>query len=358
MLPELLQQAGARRPLLVTDKGVVDLPWWREFEVDGTATFSEIWGNPVKSQVTAGVKAAKAHNADAIVAVGGGAATDVAKAIALMLHHPGDLFDYEDGKPDARAVDQEIPYLVALPTTAGTGSEVGRSAVVSDDSTHVKKIIFSARLLPNQVLADPELTVGLPPSITAATGMDAITHLMEAYLAKGENPLCDGIALEGLYLASQSLADCVAYAAQKDPGSPDHLDKRKMMLNASMMGAIAFQKGLGVTHSMAHALSTVCDLHHGLANGILVPICMKFNQEVVPNRFDRMAQIVGVPDIPTWLAGLNTTIGIPRTLSAVGVDATHIDDLVKIALVDGCHLCNPRTVSEEQFRSLFEEAIG
>ena len=167
--------------------------------------FSDIWGNPVKSQVNDGVDSYKRQRCDGIVAIGGGAALDVAKVIALMIHHPGDLFDYEDGKPGARAVDQAIPFIAALPTTSGTGSEVGRSSVVSDDTTHAKKIIFDPRLLPAKVFADPELTLQLPANITAATGMDALTHLVESYLAKGYHPMCDGIALEGMRLVTKGL---------------------------------------------------------------------------------------------------------------------------------------------------------
>ncbi|HEY0706291.1 MAG TPA: iron-containing alcohol dehydrogenase, partial [Polyangia bacterium] len=210
LVPEALKEAGKSRPLIVTDKGLAPLPP----VVDNAAlckkaglaveVFSGIWGNPVKSQVTAGVEAFRAHKADAIVAIGGGAAIDVAKAIAVMINHPGDLFDYEDEKPGARPIDREIPYYVAIPTTAGTGSEVGRSTVVSDDETHVKKIIFSPALLAKRVFVDPNLTMALPPGVTAATGMDALTHLVEAYLAKGFQPLCDGIALEGMRILARS----------------------------------------------------------------------------------------------------------------------------------------------------------
>ena len=181
------------------------------------AVFSGIWGNPVKSQVIAGVDAFRAHRADTIVGLGGGAALDVAKAILVMVNHPGDLFDYEDEKPGARPIDREIPYWVSVPTTAGTGSEVGRSAVVSDDETHVKKIIFSPRLLAQRVFLDPELTLRLPAGVTAATGMDALTHLVESYLAKDFHPLCDGIALAGIAIVAQSLAPAVEYARRSKP---------------------------------------------------------------------------------------------------------------------------------------------
>ena len=203
MLRAHLEEQGRSRPLLVSDRGLAALPVFKEIVGllgGGSLTasqFTGIAGNPVHSQVVAGVAAYHVHGADSVVGLGGGAALDVAKAIALMAHHPGDLFDYEDDKPGARPIDQDIPYWVAIPTTAGTGSEVGRSAVISDEQTHVKKIFFSPRLMARAVFADPELTVGLPPAVTAATGMDALTHCIEAFLAKDYHPICDGIASKG-----------------------------------------------------------------------------------------------------------------------------------------------------------------
>jgi alcohol dehydrogenase class IV len=374
LVPEALKEVGKSRPMIVTDKGLAPLPP----VTDGAAgltkaglspvVFSGVWGNPVKSQVTAGVAAYRAHKADSIVAIGGGAAIDVAKAIALMINHPGDLFDYEDEKPGARPIDKEIPYYVALPTTAGTGSEVGRSTVVSDDETHVKKIIFSPVLLAKRVFVDPNLTMGLPPAITASTGMDALTHLVEAYLAKGFQPLCDGIALEGMRLLSKSLIPCVDYARKIAAGDKalldddKHREVRGMMLNAALMGAVAFQKGLGVTHSLAHALSTVCDTHHGLANGIMIPYAMAFNRETVPQRLSDLGAAVGAPTAGAdgflrWLEELKVTIGIPRTLEDAGVPRDRLDKLVEIATADACHPNNPRPVSAADFRALFTRAF-
>jgi len=331
--------------------------------------FSGIWGNPVKSQVTAGVSAFNAHRADAIVALGGGAAIDVAKAIALMIHHPGDLFDYEDDKPGARPIDQKIPVYVAIPTTAGTGSEVGRSAVVSDDETHVKKIIFSPRLMALRVFADPDLTLALPAAITAATGMDALTHLVESYLAKGFQPLCDGIAYEGTRILARSLRPAVDFARRLEAGekglleAPDHRQARAGMLNAALMGGVAFQKGLGVTHSLAHALSTVCDLHHGLVNGICLPYAMSFNTDVAGDRLTDLAHAAGAETesaegFVAWLDELKVAVGIPRTLAEVGVKREHLDRLVSIAVADVCHPNNPKPVVEADFRRLFERALA
>lgn len=367
-----LTALGIQRVLIVTDKDVAQLPWFPELEASlasfHSATFSGVWGNPVVSQVNAGVEAWKASGANGIVAVGGGAPMDVAKAIALMAHHPGHLFDYEDGS-STRPIDHPIPPIIALPTTAGTGSEVGRSTVISDDDTHAKKIMFDPQLLPRVVLADPELLLGLPAKITAATGMDALTHLIEAFLAKGFNPLCDGIALEGIYLVAQNLKACVDFAQRSQAGeafdeatAAAHRLARGGMLNASMMGAIAFQKGLGVTHSCAHALSTVYDTHHGLANGIMLPAAMRFNLSADPERFLRMARVVqpGATDgqaFVDWIVGLSEAIGIPTSLGDLGVTPEGLEPLVAVAIKDGCHPLNPRPVAEKDFYAIYQDAF-
>lgn len=356
-----LRARGAARPLLVTDANVAALPIFEDVRAsltdalgDGVAAFHDFAGNPVESHVTAGVEAFHAHGADAIVAFGGGAALDVARAIALMAHHPGALFDYEDGKPDARPVDQPIPTLFAVPTTAGTGSEVGRSTVISDDATHAKKIMFSPRLMAVEVFADPELTVDLPPGPTAATGMDALTHCIEAFLARGWHPMCDAIALEGVHLAAGALVRAVTDGRD--------LRARRDMMMASMMGAVAFQKGLGATHSLAHALSTVKDLHHGLANGIMLPYVMNFNAEVVPERLQRLAHAAGAPSgtpdgFIEWLTKLKQRVGIPQLLSRVGVAESDLDALADVAIADACHPSNPRTCTRDDLRRLYSHAL-
>ncbi len=370
-----LKEAGKKRALIVTDRGLATLApvtTTRDSLVRAgleVGLFSGVWGNPVKSQVTAGVEAFRAHGADCIVGLGGGAAIDVAKAILLMVNHPGDLFDYEDEKPGALPIDREIPYWVSIPTTAGTGSEVGRSTVISDDQTHVKKIIFSPRLLAARVFLDPELTLGLPAAVTAATGMDALTHLVEAYLAKGFQPLCDGIALAGVRLVAQGLPRAVDFARRIEHGehallkTADHVEARGQMLNAATMGGVAFQKGLGVTHSLAHALSTVCDLHHGLANGIAIPYAMSFNSTVAAERLTDLARMVGAREqsargFVVWLEELRHQIGIPRDLRAAGVKDEHLERLVAVAVADACHPNNPRPVTEADFRALFRQALG
>ncbi len=358
-LGDVLRSAGVSRPLVVTDSGVAALPLFAEIMSDlknggfTASAYSDYRGNPVLSHVTAGVEAYRDAGSDSVVALGGGAPLDVAKAIALMIHHPGTLWDYEDGKPDALPVDQHIPFTVAIPTTAGTGSEVGRSSVISDDDTHVKRIIFDPRMLPPVTLADPELTAGLPAGITAATGMDALTHNVEAFLSKGFHPMADGIALEGVRLCARSLVACV-----KEPGN---LAARGDLLAASLMGAVAFQKGLGVTHSLAHPLSTVCDTHHGLANAIMIPYAMEFNAAGVPDKFEALARAAGVgtdaASFIAWLRSLRQELGIPDKLGAVGVERGHLDRLVELGVADPCHSCNPIPVSEGDFRDLFEAAL-
>lgn len=357
--PDLIG-AGVRRPLVVTDKGVSGLPLYAEL-LDALAAaglepagFDGVWGNPVRSQVMAGVDAYRAHGADAIVGLGGGAALDVAKAVGLMATHDGDLFDYEDEVPGASPIEDRIPHFVALPTTAGTGSEVGRSAVIADDDTHVKKIVFSPYLLAKVVYADPELTVGLPAPITAATGMDALTHNIEAYLAKHYHPICDGIALEGIRLGAGHLATAVA--------EPGDLDARGGMLMCSMMGAIAFQKGLGLVHSTAHALGTVADMHHGLANAVMIDHALAWNVEAVPERFTTMAVTVGLDDTSPegflgWLADLKAEIGVPRSLADTEVDRSELDRLSRLAFEDACHPNGPRPVTEDDFRAIYTRAF-
>jgi alcohol dehydrogenase class IV len=355
--PHLLSR-GFKRPLVVTDKGVAQQAFFADFmallreQGIEPVVFDGIWGNPVKSQVLAGAEAFSASAADSMIGIGGGAALDVAKAIGVCIHHKQDLFAYED-RPGALAIDQPIPYWVALPTTAGTGSEVGRSAVISDDQSHQKKIIFAPSLLAQQVFADPELTLALPPHMTAATGMDALTHLVEAFLAQGYHPICDGIALEGMRLVQSSLVRAVH--------EPAGLQARADMLLASMMGAIAFQKGLGVVHSCAHALSTVADLHHGLANGIMISHALSFNAVTVPERFERMSLTLGlegsVDSFFYWLKALRAEIGIPDHLKAVNVTSTQLDALVDVALADACHATNPRVCQREDFISIFEGAF-
>jgi alcohol dehydrogenase class IV len=365
-----LAQQGVRRPLVVTDRGIAALPLLPAFVAGlpglDVAVFSEIWGNPVRSQVAAGAAAFKAHRADAVIGLGGGAAVDVAKAIALMANHPGDVLEYAWDHPKVRPIDLPLPHFIAVPTTAGTGSEVGRSSVVSDDVTHVKKIVFSPKLLARAVFADPELTLDLPAAITAATGMDALTHNVESYLSPEYHPLCDGIALEGVRIAARALP--VAVRDGRD------LQARSDMLMSSMMGAIAFQKDLGAVHSCAHALSTVADLHHGLANGVMIDHVMRFNLPAATGKMAELARVAGIagaaamPEASAagafveWLSRLKADLGIPATLSALRsarpVTRADIPALIEVAITDTCHRTNPRPCTRADFDALFARAIG
>jgi alcohol dehydrogenase class IV len=368
LVAEHLTAQGLERPLIVTDRGIAPLPLLSKFVADlyrlDVAVYSDIWGNPVKSQVADGVAAFRKHRADSIIGLGGGAALDVAKAIALMAVHKGDVLQYAWDNPQVRPIEHELPYFVAVPTTAGTGSEVGRSSVISDDATHIKKIIFSPRLLAKAVFADPELTFDLPPAITAATGMDALTHNVESYLSPAYHPLCDGIALEGTRIAARSLRTAVR--------EPHNLHARSDMLMSSMMGAIAFQKDLGAVHSCAHALSTVADLHHGLANGIMIDHVMRFNLQSATAKMAELAHVVGagaagaVPEASAaafidWLATLKRDLGIPATLSGHAakrpLTKADIPALADVAINDICHQTNPRKCTRADFERIFAEAM-
>jgi hypothetical protein len=376
LIAETLREHGVTRPLVVTDKGIANLP-----PVTGpvqllkdagfaVAVFAGVFGNPTVSQADAGGLAYREHKADGIVAIGGGAALDVAKCVAVLAHHTGKLLEYEAFLPKPKPIDGNVPPIFAVPTTAGTGSEVGRSAVVSDDKTHQKKIIFSPKLLAKRVFLDPELTLSLPAKVTAATGMDALTHCVESYLHAMFHPMCDGIALEGLRLIARSLPVAVGFAKRLEAGDksvltdPAHTTARGEMLCASMMGAVAFQKDLGVVHSCAHSLSTVADLHHGLANGIMIVAGMRFNQPVTEQKMANMAIVVGAPALTAygfiaWLDRFRADVGIPRSLREVGVTRELIPALVENALADACHTFNPRQpVTAGDFEKLFAEALG
>lgn len=356
-----LSKRDIKRPLLVTDSKLATLEWFTAIAHHLSAhasldacVFSGIEGNPTAAQVYAGVQAFRKEKADAIIAIGGGAPTDVAKAIALMATHPGSVFDYSEDAATPRKRTFALPPLFAIPTAAGTGSEVGRSAVIAENDTHRKRLIFDPALLPQSVFADPELLVGLPREATAWTGMDALCHLVESYLAKGYHPMCDAIALEGLSLVDKALVRSTTH--------PDDIEARGAMLMASIMGAVAFQKGLGITHAGAHALSAVCDLHHGLANAILMPYALRHNAGCCEERFTRMAKVLELDEPSpkaffTWLEGLRTAIGIPDKLSEVGVKPEHIDGLVALTSEDGCLATNPTPASEAELRAIFERAL-
>lgn len=358
-LPDYLKKNNLKNPLVVTDPNVRELGFFKNIIEDlknagfGVEVFSEIHKNPVKSDVYKGGDAYDQSKSDCIIGIGGGAALDVARAILLRINHREDLFVYDDLIGGDVYVTNDVPHFITVPTTAGTGSEVGRSAIIADDETHQKKILFSPKLLAKIVFADPMLTMELPAFITAATGMDALTHNMEAFLAKNYHPICDGIALEGMRLIHESLETAV--------NKPD-IDSRSKMLLGSMMGAIAFQKGLGVVHSLAHPLSSLLDTHHGLANAVNIPYGMRFNIAGNEAKFKRIAQTLDLEQttgeaVVQYLFNLNTRINIPHKLSAIGVKMEHIETLADLALADFAHPNNPKPVSRENFKQLYLEAL-
>lgn len=358
-LPAYLAKNNLKAPLIVTDPTIAQLPFFKGIVADlsskniAVEVFSDIHKNPVKSDVYKGCEAWDATNRDSIVGIGGGAAIDVARAIVLRVNHREDLFKYDDLIGGDIYVTNDVPHFITIPTTSGTGSEVGRSAIIADDETHQKKILFSPKLMAQIVFADPELTMDLPPFITAATGMDALTHNMEAYLAKNFHPMCDGIALEGISLIKDALLQATNH--------PD-LASRSKMLMASMMGAIAFQKGLGVVHSLAHPLSSLLDTHHGLANAVNIPYGMQFNIAGFEDRFKKIAIALDLQEqsgdaVVKYLFDLNTKVNIPHKLSDIGVKNEHIETLADLAFADFAHPNNPKPVSREDFKQLYLSAL-
>lgn len=358
-LPAYLKANGLKAPLIVTDPNVAQLPFFKTLVADLQANglsaevFSEIHKNPVKSDVYKGVDLWDATGRDSVIGIGGGAGLDVSRAILLRINHREDLFKYDDLVGGDIYVTNDVPHFITIPTTSGTGSEVGRSAIIADDETHQKKILFSPKLLAKIVFADPVLTMDIPAPITAATGMDALTHNMEAYLAKNYHPICDGIALEGIRLIDESL--------EKATNSPD-LESRSKMLLGSMMGAIAFQKGLGVVHSLAHPLSSLLDTHHGLANAVNIPYGMEFNIEGFEDKFERIAQVLKLKEqtgsaVVQYLFDLNSRINIPHHLRDIGVKMEHVETLADLAFADFAHPNNPKPVSREDFKQLYLKAL-
>jgi len=358
-LPEYLIEQNLSSVLIVTDPNVKELPFIKTLEQSAhnknieTNLFSDLSKNPVKSDVLKGKEIYNKTKSDCILGIGGGVAMDVARAIALSINNQRDLFDYDDLIGGSIYVTEPIPHFITVPTTSGTGSEVGRSAIISEDKSKKKRILFHPSLLAKMVFADPELTYELPDFITAATGMDALTHNMEAYLAKGFNPMCDGIALEGIRLINSSLPNAV---------NNSNPESRIKMLMGSLMGAVAFQKGLGVVHSMAHPLSSLLDMHHGLANAICIPYGMQFNIPGQEKKFEQIAMAmnldkIGGESVIERLRILNQKIGISSNLSKVGVNESHIKPLSALAIQDFCHPSNPIPLTNEDFNNLYKSAL-
>lgn len=357
-LGDYLVKQGLSRPLVVTDPLVAGLPFFKRLMAGldakglSVTVFHDMHKNPVKSDVYKGADAFDEGKCDSVVGIGGGAAMDVARAIVLRVHHREDLFKYDDLIGGDIYVTGDVPHFVTIPTTAGTGSEVGRSAIIADDETHRKRILFSPKLLARIVFADPLLIMELPAAVTAATGMDALTHNMEAYLAKMSHPMCEGIALEGMGLILKSIETAV-----KSPT----LEARSQMMMGSLMGAVAFQKGLGVVHSLAHPLSSLLDTHHGLANAVNLPYGMRFNIEGCEEKFRQMARKWEIPEetgegLVSGLFELNERIGIPCRLRDIGVLEAHLDPLADLAIDDFAHPNNPKPLTRADFRALYAAA--
>lgn len=358
-LGDYLKKNNLTSPLIVTDPVVATLNFFKKIVQDLTSknisatVFSDIHKNPVKSDVYKGTEVYDAAKNDCIIGIGGGAAIDVARAIVLRVNHREDLFKYDDLIGGDIYVTNDVPHFITIPTTAGTGSEVGRSAIIADDITHQKKILFSPKLLAKIIFADPMLTMELPAAVTAATGMDALTHNMEAYIAKMSHPLCEGIALEAISLIHQSI--------EKAVNNPD-LKSRSNMMIASLMGAVAFQKGLGVVHSLAHPLSSLLDTHHGLANAVNLPYGMEFNIEGSEDKFRRIARTIELKDengmgVVNYLFELNNKINIPHKLSSIGVKEAHLNTLADLAIEDFAHPNNPKPVTRNDFFNLYSKAL-
>lgn len=358
-LGSYLKDNNLSSPLLVADSNVAKLTFFKDIQKNlagqglSTEVFKDMHKNPVKSDVLNGGDLYHNTNRDCVIGIGGGVAIDVARAIVLRVGHTRDLFDYDDLIGGDKYVTEEVPHFITVPTTSGTGSEVGRSAIISEDDTKKKRILFSPKLLAKIVFADPLLTMELPPFITAATGMDALTHNMEAYLAKGFHPMCDGIALEGISLIKESLITATK--------SPDVRSRSKMLL-ASLMGAVAFQKGLGIVHSLAHPLSSLLDTHHGLANAVNLPYGMEFNYNGLEDRFDKMGNALGLgvgsgAKVIPALFELNDALGLPIRLRDIGVKTSHIEALSQLALEDFCHPSNPKLVTKNDFETIYKKAL-
>jgi len=359
-LGSVCRAAGIARPLLVTDAGLARLPM-----VAGALghladaglqaqLFCDIQPNPVAANVIAGVGMFITGGHDGVVAFGGGSALDAGKAIAFLSGQSRPIWDFEDvGDNWTRADLKGIAPTVAVPTTAGTGSEVGRVSVITDEETRIKRLIFHPRIMPVAVIEDPALTLGVPPHLTAATGMDALAHCLEAYCAPGFHPMADGIAVEGMRLIRQWLP--IAYR----DGS--HMEARARMLVAATMGAAAFQKGLGAVHSLSHPIGAMYGAHHGLLNAVLMPYVLAFNRPVIAPKMDVLAQALGLPErgfdgVSAWIGGLCRELAIPKTLAELGIDDRKADAIARAALADPTAPTNPVPLEEAAVRALFLQA--
>jgi alcohol dehydrogenase class IV len=364
-LPEACKKLGMRRPLLITDAGLKDNPIvqnalkiCKDAGLE-TGIFSNIKPNPTGSNVEDGVRAYLSGRHDGVIAFGGGSGLDAAKAVALMAGQKRPLWDFVDeGDNYLRVNEAGMAPVVAVPTTAGTGSEVGRASVILNEASHEKKIIFHPKMLPGMVVSDPELTVGLPANVTAATGIDAFVHCFEAYCAPGWHPLADGIALEGMRLVAENLPR--AYKDGKD------IEARAGMLAAASMGAAAFQKGLGGVHALAHPLGALYDKHHGLLNAVLLPYVVLRNRTVLEEKLAHLARVLNLPvkngnggydAVLKWILDFRQQLGIPNALADIGVPADRIQDVGKMALADPSAGGNPIPLTAADYAEVFAQAL-
>jgi len=355
-LADAVKAAGMQKPLFVTDPVLAKLPMTEKAMalLPSAQMFSAIKPNPVEQNVTDGIIAFKRGGHDGVVAFGGGSAIDVGKLIAFAAGQTRPLWDFEDvGDWWTRANSAAIAPIVALPTTAGTGSEVGRAAVVTDEKTHTKKIIFHPLMMPKITICDPELTVGMPPIITAGTGMDAFAHCLEAYCGPFYHPMADGIAVEGIRLVKENLATAV-----KDG---DNIEARANMMAAAAMGATSFQKALGGIHALSHPVGSLYDTHHGLTNGVFMPYVLVFNRKAIEQRIKRLAAYVGLrPNFRAFLdfvVTLREEIGVPHTLSGLKIDDAKIDTIVAMAPKDPTAGGNPVPLDKRAARTIFMRAL-
>ncbi len=359
-LADQCKAAGISAPLLVTDRALASLPITAQ-ALDllegaglGRAVFSGVDANPTEANMHAGLEVYRAGGHDGVVAFGGGSALDLGKMIALMVDQPVSVWDLEDvGDWWTRANPDTIAPIIAVPTTAGTGSEVGRAGVLTDSATHRKKIIFHPNLMPAITICDPELTVGMPAFITAGTGMDALAHCLEAYCSPHYHPMSHGIALEGMRLVLENLPR--AYA------TPGDLEARANMMAAAAMGAVAFQKGLGAIHSLSHPVGAVYNTHHGTTNAVVMPMVLDFNRPAIEARIARAADYLGISGgfdgFAARIMDLRALLGIPAGLGAMGVEAARLDELTEMALLDPSCGGNPVEMTHEKTRALFEACL-
>ncbi len=361
-LPAEVTARGMKRPLLVTDPGlaaldiVTDMVSGLEEAGLDAAVFSAIKANPTGDNVRDGVAAFRAGGHDGAIVVGGGSALDAGKAIALLANQSLDIWDLVDEGDNWLRVDESktVP-VIAVPTTAGTGSEVGRASVITDEDAHTKKIVFHPRMMPDLVIADPELTIGLPPSLTAATGMDALSHNLEAFCAPGYHPMARGIAVEGMRLIRAWLPE--AYA------DGQNIEARSHMLVASSMGATAFQRGLGAMHALAHPLGALYDAHHGTLNAVLMPYVLVANHPAIEDNIDELTRSLGFKKTGftaflDWVLDLRQSLGMPHTLSDIGIDDTRADQIGAMATADPTAGTNPILHTAEVYADIFRRSVS